>query len=375
MQDRGAPRQLPDVVATVRSRISKYRGTKGFNEQNTKASLIVPVLEALGWNTNDPEDVQWEYKPKPKYNPVDFALMLKRTPCLFLEAKALRESLADDKLVAQILTYASVAGVQWVVLSNGDEYRIYNANAPVPAEHKLFRTVSVANDATGAVVGTLSLLSQVNLQDKKIGRLWESHFVDRQVKLALEELLNPVEPSRSVVRAIKKIADGRLRDPEIRASLRRAHIPIDFPEEPEADRVVEDAEKPTRRRRPAVRKEEVEAKSAVTRAALVAEGILKLPAEVISHYRKHDLHARIEKDGSVVFEGKRYKSLSTAGGMARKPFHRGDLKGKPYPQTNGWLFWHVHDDETGKLVPLDVLRERYLERKKGEARRFTEKQS
>ncbi len=58
MQGRGTPRHLSDAVATVRSRISKYRDSKGFNEQNTKASLILPVLEALGWNPNDPEDVQ-----------------------------------------------------------------------------------------------------------------------------------------------------------------------------------------------------------------------------------------------------------------------------------------------------------------------------
>ena len=94
---------LGAVIPTIRSRIAKYRGNRRFNEQNTKASLILPVLEALGWNTNDPEDVQWEYKPKPRHNPVDFALLLKRTPCLFLEAKALRESLTDDKLITQIL--------------------------------------------------------------------------------------------------------------------------------------------------------------------------------------------------------------------------------------------------------------------------------
>ncbi len=168
MQGHGIPRHLSDVVATVRSRILKYRGSKGFNEQNTKASLILPVLEALGWNPNDPEDVQWEYKPKPRYNPVDFALLLKRTPCLFLEAKALGESLADYKPVRQVLSYASMAGVQWVALSNGDEYRIYNANAPVPAEEKLFRTISISSDATANILSTLSLLSKVNLQDKKI---------------------------------------------------------------------------------------------------------------------------------------------------------------------------------------------------------------
>jgi len=131
--------QPAGIIPKIRTRITKYRSARHFNEQNTKASLIVPVLDALGWDTNDPEDVLWEYKPRPRHNPVDFALVLTRTPCMFLEAKALREKLVKDKVVTQILSYASVAGVQWVVLSNGDEYRIYNANAPVPVEEKLLR--------------------------------------------------------------------------------------------------------------------------------------------------------------------------------------------------------------------------------------------
>src|SRR3972149_4843296 len=162
--------QLAQVITKARDRISKLRGDKNFNEQNTKASLIVPVLQALGWDTNDSDEVHWEYKPKPKYNPVDFALLLQRTPCLLLEAKALRESLADDKLVAQILTYASVAGVQWVVLSNGDEYRIFNAAAPLPVEEKLFRKVSISSDDPATTVATLALLSKKDRQDMKAAR-------------------------------------------------------------------------------------------------------------------------------------------------------------------------------------------------------------
>src|ERR1043166_1120124 len=150
MPDPTSGAELAGTLAVLRGRIAKFRGDKGFNEQNTKASLVVPLLQALGWDTNDPDEGHWEYKPKPKYNPVDFALMLQRAPSLFVEAKALRDSLRDDKLVAQILTYASVAGVQWVVLTNGDEYRIYNANAPVPVEEKLFRTVRISEDESGA---------------------------------------------------------------------------------------------------------------------------------------------------------------------------------------------------------------------------------
>jgi hypothetical protein len=73
-------------------------------------------------------------------NPVDYALMLDRKPVLIVEAKGMRENLEDRRWAGQILGYAVVAGVEWVVLTNGDEYRIYNSHAPVPVQDKLFRT-------------------------------------------------------------------------------------------------------------------------------------------------------------------------------------------------------------------------------------------
>jgi len=362
--------QLAQVIQRARDRIAKHRGDKNFNEQNTKASLIVPVLQALGWDTNDSDEVHWEYKPKPKYNPVDFALLLQRTPCLLLEAKALRESLADDKLVAQILTYASVAGVQWVVLSNGDEYRIFNAAAPLPVEEKLFRKVSISSDDPTTTVATLALLSKQDLQDKKIGRLWESHFVDQQVKNAIEEILNPVEPAKVIVRAIKTATQGRLRESDVRASVRRLHLQLDFPQpdiaEPPDRRKGRGGTVKGRRTGP----ESAGPRNDVTLQKLIEAGVLTAPARLECRYRGHDLTAVVEKDGAVSFGGARYDSPSTAGGMARKPYHRGDLKGRSYPQTNGWIFWQVRDPASGEMVPLDALRARYLERKKSEAERF-----
>ena len=361
MPDATTTQILSRTLEKVGTQIARHRTDKSFNEQNTKATLIVPVLQALGWDTSDPDEVHWEYKPKPRYNPVDFALMLQRNPCLFLEAKALRDSLRDDKLTAQILSYAAVAGVEWVVLSNGDEYRIYNSTAPVPIEEKLFRSVALSSSELAAVLSTLSLLSKQDLLDKKIARLWDSHFVDRRVRTALEQMLNPQEPSGTIVRAIRKIYGDGLRDADIRASLRRARVLLDFPEEPEPGEArpipVAKREKAKKkssgqpsRRTPSV--------SGVTLQMLIESGLLKVPAEIHCRYRGHDLTASITKIGRVQFDGKEYSSLSTAAGMARKPFFKADLGGRPYPQTNGWTFWSVRD-ETGKDAPLAELRDRY----------------
>ena len=47
-----------------------------------------------------------------------------------------------------MLTYATAADVEWLVLSNGDEYRFYKATARGEAEEKEFCRIrlSVANE-------------------------------------------------------------------------------------------------------------------------------------------------------------------------------------------------------------------------------------
>ncbi|MET0236812.1 MAG: hypothetical protein ABW224_19340 [Kibdelosporangium sp.] len=47
-----------------------------------------------------------------------------RTPRLFIEAKGLGENLDDPRWANQTISYAAVAGVEWVALTDGAEWRI-----------------------------------------------------------------------------------------------------------------------------------------------------------------------------------------------------------------------------------------------------------
>jgi predicted type IV restriction endonuclease len=97
------------ALAEIAERAARYRGER-IGEQSTKAALIVPLLRALGWDVEDLDEVQFEYRTVRGDNPVDFALLLQRRPVLFIEAKALGENLRDRKWASQIVSYAAVAG-------------------------------------------------------------------------------------------------------------------------------------------------------------------------------------------------------------------------------------------------------------------------
>jgi hypothetical protein len=99
----------------------------------------------------------------------------------------------------------------------------------------------------------------------------------------------------------------------------------------------------------------------VTLDQLVEAGLMRLPFAIEHRYRGVDLVARIEGVARIVFNGRPYDSLSTAGGVARNSV-AGPFPGREIPQTNGWTFWQCRHPD-GRLVPLDDLRRELHERK------------
>lgn len=356
---------LDAVLGTVRDRIGRYHA-QSIGEQDTKATLIVPVLRALGWDVEDLEDVKLEYKRRSADNPVDYALFLLREPRLFIEAKQLGSRLDDPRWANQFLTYAMSAGVEWVALTDGDEYRLYNSHAAVPVERKLFRTVRIS-EPDSRPGDTLRLLSKSDLQDHLIDQYWKSEFVDRQLGDTLRALFAP-EPDPSLVRLVGTRAPS-LSKADIRASLARLRPTFDFP-------VVVPRATPVKDPAPAARTSSRAAKPDlsspqgtqdgtpwrhVTLDQLVGSGLVKPPVRLERRYKGTVVTATIEAPDRIMVGKDSYDSLSTAAGMARKAII-GETPGRRYPQTNGWTFWQIRQGD-GTLRELDALRRELHERK------------
>lgn len=358
------PGSVRAVLRDVAERIDRHRG-KNIGEQNTKLALINPVLRALGWDVEDLEDVRSEFRRVPSDKPVDYALMLARSPRLFVEAKALDENLEDRRWANQIVSYATVAGVEWVVLTNGNEYRIYNAHALAPVEEKLFRIVQISEDPDAAAAA-LSLLSKEQTQQHSLTALWQAYSVDRRVKAAVDALFSP-EPSPWLVRRLANGLDG-LTNGDVRAALARARFTLDVPAEelPRSSRRIvpehteTDSDTDDEQVTPGRRTPTSEAVAAVTVKQLIDEGLIEPPLELTRRYKGRDLSARIEAGGRVWCLEETYDSVSLAAAMARHSVV-GAPPGRKYPPTNGWTFWKFTDHD-GQLRELTVLRERFAAR-------------
>jgi Restriction Enzyme Adenine Methylase Associated len=360
---------LLDTLKQCVERLDRYRRLgQRVGESNTKAGLIEPIIAALGWDVVDPDEVHREYRRRPADNPVDYALLLSRTPRLFIEAKGLGENINDPKWANQTISYAAVAGVEWVALTDGAEWRVYNAHAPVPVEQKLFRAVRVAEDLDEAFE-LLALLSKDNMRDNRIQELWRGFFVDRQVHAALDELFNAGEPARDLVALlVKRVPD--LPRADVRASLVRARVTFDFPTPGLPTAPVPPSAAPTpgspvtlhgpagTGQRPRRHWTPVSgAERRLTLHDVIDGGRLQAGCRIEADYMGEHHAAELLADGQIRFQGETYGSLSSAG-VAVKQAVRGPDIPESVRATDGWAFWRATDARTGDAVTLKVIRQR-----------------
>ncbi|MGI8686990.1 MAG: hypothetical protein ACR2M3_00280 [Thermomicrobiales bacterium] len=342
---------LYNELGQIREKIGRYKGS-GINEDETRVALIDPLLRLLGWDTGDRDEVRRGFRLQSNDNPADYALLLQGKPRLFIEAKALGVNLDDNRWSHQIMGYTGVTGVEWIVLTDGNEYRIYYSHAPVPVSEKEFRRFRI-EEPNERTIEILPLLSRDSIQKNEMRPLWRSEFVDRTVQEKVKRFFEP-EPNPVIVDLIVNQTES-LSESEIRDSLRRAHIHftlsitpipvrVSAPPSPDAQTI----------RRQSLTSHNEGMRPDVSLRELIQSGVIKPPAPLEKRYKNRLLVAQIEINGTVTFEGASYDSLSMAGRAARISI----IGSGKAANTNGWSFWKFKDSD-GQLKEMDVLRQRY----------------
>lgn len=96
-----------------------------YNESETKTGFIEPLLQALGWNTQDRNEVGLEEKISG--GRVDYSLKIKGSPKIYIEAKPPRARLTKAEAISQAITYGyNKRSVQWVLLTDFQELRLFD---------------------------------------------------------------------------------------------------------------------------------------------------------------------------------------------------------------------------------------------------------
>ena len=130
-------------------------------ETRTRMALIDPLLDALGWDTDDPSIVIPEYKVSDGW--ADYALLRPDgRPAAVIEAKKLGTVL-DAKSRRQMLNYANESGIEYAGLTDGNNWELYKVFQPGPLEKRQILKVSIASDRAHESALRLLVLWRPNL--------------------------------------------------------------------------------------------------------------------------------------------------------------------------------------------------------------------
>lgn len=213
------------AVEDVKGRIKSFDGRAGrINEADTIRVLITPMIEALGWDTLDLDEVQSEYRHKAGDDPVDYALFVDGSPVLFIEAKALDKNLNDRKWIVQTLNYANACNVPWTVLTNGEEWRVYKVHVQREAEEKLFYSTRLTSVNASEAAKRLIMFARESMAPKPaLDKLWHEAEVDQKMRLVIENL----HENKPAVKAMARASNG-LEEQDVYEALRRLKLRADW---------------------------------------------------------------------------------------------------------------------------------------------------
>ncbi len=134
-----------DLVEYLKDKISKYSNDFSKNEFLVRYALIDPFLRALGWDTEDPNQVKPEFTTS--VGRPDYALILNGKIIAFLGAKALGK--LED--LNQHITYCNSEGVPYFITSDGNKWEIYDVFKPVKLDEKKITEWNILNDDIGQI--------------------------------------------------------------------------------------------------------------------------------------------------------------------------------------------------------------------------------
>lgn len=97
------------------------------NEEATKNALIMPVINALGYNVFDPTEVLPEFTADigtKKGEKVDYAINIAGAPMMLVECKSVTSALKFEH-ASQLFRYFGVTDARFAILTNGVDYWFY----------------------------------------------------------------------------------------------------------------------------------------------------------------------------------------------------------------------------------------------------------
>ena len=155
---------LKEKLEIVVERMKKYRSLYEQNEMAVRSQIIEPILEGLGWDVENPEEVQPNVSTEEGIP--DYSLLKGGKNVLFIEVKNLSVDVEREEHIRQLAKYCFGEGMKYGVLTNGAIWILFRAfqEGTTISERIIWKT-DIENDELTASVRRLNTISKDNIDD------------------------------------------------------------------------------------------------------------------------------------------------------------------------------------------------------------------
>jgi len=152
----------------------------------------------------------------------DFAIQLDNkessVPIVLVELKKVNVDLMPKHL-KQVSSYAINMGCEWVLLTNGKEWKLYHISFGQPPQPKLVDSWNLISDDPVILAEKFSLVGYKNIKKGGLARLWEKSNV-----LTAQNILKVILSKESIIlirRRLKRATDVLVSPEDIVGAVRR----------------------------------------------------------------------------------------------------------------------------------------------------------
>ncbi len=220
----GGPKWETEARERVKTSLRKFSKplqdlvNRDANEGDTRLIVTDFLEHALGYDKY--EELTTEYGVKGEF--ADYGIRIDKELIAFVEVKRVATKLTAKHL-RQVEMYAVNEGVEWMILTNGVEWRAYHLTGGLPVEIDLALEVNLLGDDTPTQkANQLFYLSRASLKRRQIDDLWKARRA--QSPKALAKVLASDAVTEAIRKEIRRTTGQKVERPEIARLLKETVV-------------------------------------------------------------------------------------------------------------------------------------------------------
>ena len=215
---------MDDKLQKIIEKIQSLR-KKDINESQTKEWLIRPFFEYLGWDFSNPDEVVPEDNDSTGKRP-DYTFLINNEKKILIEAKAINNTLDDPKMINEKMNYCSNSQVPFLIITNGEIYKIFYAKLDGPNTEKVLFDFILNDDLDEE---TIARINKENVKNDILLNYAKKTFILTNIKKTLESSFQ--NPSKKLITIIsenmKQLIGYSFSDNEILESIKKFTVEFD----------------------------------------------------------------------------------------------------------------------------------------------------